>query len=68
MKTRNTYTVFMQIILLIQSGVYGCGLLFNVRPREKRIGPTVLVLSPTRELALQIEAEVGKYKYRGIKW
>ncbi len=38
------------------------------RPREEREGPTVLVLSPTRELALQIEAEVKKYTYRNIKW
>lgn len=27
----------------------------------------MLVLSPTRELALQIENEVNKYSYRGIK-
>ncbi|KAK2142730.1 hypothetical protein LSH36_920g01015 [Paralvinella palmiformis] len=36
-------------------------------PRSEREGPTVLVLSPTRELALQIESEVAKYSYRGIK-
>ncbi|XP_040573438.1 probable ATP-dependent RNA helicase DDX43 [Lepeophtheirus salmonis] len=36
-------------------------------PREKRGGPNVLVLSPTRELALQIADEVKKYEYRGIK-
>ncbi|XP_062506674.1 probable ATP-dependent RNA helicase DDX43 [Corticium candelabrum] len=36
-------------------------------PREKRHGPTVLILSPTRELALQIQSEVEKYQYKGIK-
>ncbi|KAJ8033397.1 putative ATP-dependent RNA helicase DDX43 [Holothuria leucospilota] len=36
-------------------------------PRAKRGGPNVLVLSPTRELALQIETEVKKYSYKGIK-
>lgn len=37
-------------------------------PREQREGPTVLILSPTRELALQIEKEINKYRYRDIKW
>jgi superfamily II DNA/RNA helicase len=36
-------------------------------PREKRVGPNVLVLSPTRELAIQIEQEVKKINYKGIK-
>ncbi|XP_022097065.1 ATP-dependent RNA helicase DBP2-like [Acanthaster planci] len=36
-------------------------------PREQRSGPNVLVLSPTRELALQIHEEVSKYSYKGIK-
>ena len=31
------------------------------------MGPTVLVLSPTRELAVQITHEVRKYSYKGIK-
>ena len=36
-------------------------------PRSERGGPNVLVLSPTRELALQIEQEVKKINYKGIK-
>lgn len=36
-------------------------------PREERPGPTVLILAPTRELALQIDKEVSKYQYKGIK-
>lgn len=36
-------------------------------PREEREGPTVLILAPTRELALQIEKEASKYQYKGIK-
>ncbi|KAK4884800.1 hypothetical protein RN001_001071 [Aquatica leii] len=36
-------------------------------PREERNGPSVLVIAPTRELALQIEREVKKYQYKQIK-
>lgn len=36
-------------------------------PRGQRGGPNVLVLAPTRELAIQIEKEVGKYQFRGMK-
>lgn len=36
-------------------------------PRSERKGPNVLVMAPTRELALQIEKEVGKYQFRGMK-
>ncbi|KAI9580505.1 hypothetical protein GQX74_012586 [Glossina fuscipes] len=36
-------------------------------PRSERGGPNVLILAPTRELALQIEKEVNKYSFRGIK-
>lgn len=36
-------------------------------PRSERGGPNVLVMAPTRELALQIEKEVNKYHFRGMK-
>ncbi|KAK2725222.1 hypothetical protein QYM36_001614 [Artemia franciscana] len=36
-------------------------------PRTERVGPTALVLAPTRELAQQIEKEAKKYNYRGIQ-
>lgn len=36
-------------------------------PFNERLGPNVLILAPTRELALQIEKEVGKYSYHDIK-
>ncbi|XP_029425728.1 probable ATP-dependent RNA helicase DDX43 isoform X2 [Nannospalax galili] len=35
--------------------------------REKRNGPGMLVLTPTRELALQVEAECSKYSYSDLK-
>ncbi|NXU57757.1 DDX43 helicase, partial [Turnix velox] len=35
--------------------------------KDERGGPGMLVLAPTRELALQVEAECSKYSYRGIK-
>ncbi|KAG1951111.1 probable ATP-dependent RNA helicase DDX43 isoform X1 [Pimephales promelas] len=35
--------------------------------RDRRDGPGMLVLTPTRELALQIEAECNKYSYKGFK-
>lgn len=34
---------------------------------KARGGPNVLVLAPTRELAIQIEKEVAKYQFRNIK-
>lgn len=37
------------------------------RPRDKGSGPGMLVLTPTRELALQVEAECNKYSYKGFK-
>ncbi|XP_061915490.1 probable ATP-dependent RNA helicase DDX43 [Entelurus aequoreus] len=36
-------------------------------PRCQRDGPGMLVLTPTRELALQIEEECSKYRYKGYK-
>lgn len=41
----------------------------DVQPviREKRNGPSMLVLTPKRELALQVEAECSKYSYEGLK-
>ncbi|CAB4002651.1 probable ATP-dependent RNA helicase DDX43 [Paramuricea clavata] len=39
----------------------------QVRSAATPEGPNVLVLSPTRELALQLEAEVNKLHYKGIR-
>ncbi|XP_072188937.1 probable ATP-dependent RNA helicase DDX43 [Excalfactoria chinensis] len=36
-------------------------------PKDERGGPGMLVLAPTRELALQVEAECLKYTYKGFK-
>ncbi|MEQ2263676.1 putative ATP-dependent RNA helicase ddx43 [Xenotaenia resolanae] len=36
-------------------------------PRAERRGPGMLALTPTRELALQIETECNKYRYKGYK-
>ncbi|XP_065372521.1 probable ATP-dependent RNA helicase DDX43 [Calliphora vicina] len=36
-------------------------------PRSERGGPNVLIMAPTRELALQIEKEVNKYQFRGMR-
>ncbi|CAG9860507.1 unnamed protein product [Phyllotreta striolata] len=35
-------------------------------PREERGGPAVLIMAPTRELALQIDKEIKKYQYKNI--
>lgn len=37
---------------------------WSCSPKAQRSGPGMLVLSPTRELALQIEAECKKYRYK----
>ncbi|XP_044147055.1 probable ATP-dependent RNA helicase DDX43 [Bufo gargarizans] len=36
-------------------------------PRQQREGPGMLVLAPTRELALQVKAECSKYRYKGFE-
>ncbi|CAL1547625.1 unnamed protein product [Lymnaea stagnalis] len=36
-------------------------------PMKDRVGPTALILSPTRELAQQIEMEINKINYMGIR-
>lgn len=36
-------------------------------PKDQREGPIVLIMAPTRELALQIDKEVSKYRYKDIK-
>ncbi|XP_063772881.1 probable ATP-dependent RNA helicase DDX43 isoform X2 [Pseudophryne corroboree] len=36
-------------------------------PRNQREGPGMLVLAPTRELALQVKSECSKYKYKGFE-
>ena len=46
----------------------GCLYFCDISPRRERVGPTVLCLSPTRELAQQIQSEVDKYSYKGIRW
>lgn len=41
-------------------------LLRQPTPRNERIGPSVLILGPTRELVLQIESEIKKYIFDNI--
>lgn len=36
-------------------------------PRDQRTGPSVCILAPTRELALQIKMEVAKFQFRGMR-
>lgn len=36
-------------------------------PRDKRHGPSMLVLAPTRELAQQIQSETKKYSYQDVE-
>ncbi|XP_013179611.1 PREDICTED: probable ATP-dependent RNA helicase DDX53 [Papilio xuthus] len=39
----------------------------QIIPKEKRQGPPVLILEPTRELVIQISKEVSKYTNKNIK-
>jgi ATP-dependent RNA helicase DDX43 len=39
----------------------------NTDKIAEQSGPYILILAPTRELAIQIEKEVVKYQYKGIK-
>ncbi|XP_004580611.3 probable ATP-dependent RNA helicase DDX43 isoform X1 [Ochotona princeps] len=39
----------------------------DCQPVEKRPRPGMLVLTPTRELALQVQAECSKYSYKNLK-
>lgn len=36
-------------------------------PITERKGPSALVITPTRELAIQIEQEIKKYSYKGLR-
>ncbi|KAF8774859.1 probable ATP-dependent RNA helicase DDX43 [Argiope bruennichi] len=38
----------------------------QITPREERVGPSCVILAPTRELAQQIEVEARKYSYCNI--
>jgi ATP-dependent RNA helicase DDX43 len=42
-------------------------LLRQPTPRDKRIGPSVMIMGPTRELVLQIHDEITKYLFNDIK-
>lgn len=72
--SRDMFVIVVHILITLISGKTLAFLLpalihidGQVTPREERPGPNILVMAPTRELALQIEKEVGKYSYRGIK-
>jgi superfamily II DNA/RNA helicase len=44
-----------------------CKQFWYFRAKTAVQGPKALILSPTRELAIQIHQEVQKYNYRGIR-
>ncbi|XP_014780985.1 probable ATP-dependent RNA helicase DDX43 isoform X1 [Octopus bimaculoides] len=51
------------LAFLLPALIHICG---QPLPREQRGGPTVLIVCPTRELALQIEEEVNKIRYKNV--
>lgn len=74
--TGKTYLINDKVIVLTHFHYTGKTLAFllpalihidgQTTSRNKR-GPSVLIIAPTRELALQIEREIKKYHYRDIR-
>lgn len=65
--------ILVGCIFLIRSKMLAYGYILTLyalnscRPRKDRVGPSALILSPTRELAQQIETEINKINYKGIR-
>ena len=59
--------MFVDLILKLLSSVGTC-CIFQATRKDPRQGPTLLVLAPTRELAVQIKIEADKFgRSSGIK-
>ena len=54
------------ILVMIYAGIVFFPL-GQITPRAQRKGPSVLIMCPTRELALQIRDECKKYSYHELK-